>query len=430
MLTSLLHYLLKVFSGRIVRKYHPDIVGITGSVGKTSAKEAATVVLSTRFNVRASKKNYNNEVGLPLTIIGFETSPGRSIFGWVEVFWKALMLLAVRDPDYPQILVLEMGADKPGDIQYLVEIAPCKVGVLTFISHAHTEYFKTIKKIAQEKRIIISHLQSDGFAILNYDNSIVMENAGVTKADVLTYGFKDGADMQATDLNVLMNEDGSRPIGFNYKINFNGSSVPVFLPEIISNSFIPATLAALAVSHVFGINLIEAAEALRKLKPIPGHMRALSGIKDTLIIDDTYNSSPAAVKSALATLASVKLAEGSKRIAVLADMLELGSETGIAHRDAGHQTVEYSVDELITVGPASKITAEAAVEAGLDRAHVASFSDSVEAGRFLQNLIAKGDAVLVKGSQSMRMEKVVKEVMAEPLRAKDFLVRQEENWLA
>ncbi len=426
---TLLHFLLRFFAKNILKKYHPDVVGITGSVGKTSSKEAIAEVLRSRFNVRESKKNYNNEIGVPLTIIGVNKSPGSSLVGWIAVFFKALKLMVVRTKDYPQVLVLEMGADKPGDIQYLVDMAPCKVGVLTFISHAHTEFFKTINKIAQEKRIIISHLRPDGFAVLNFDNQIVMENASVTKAEKITYGFKEGADLRATDLNVLLSEDGRRPIGFNFKINYKGTIVPVFLPDIISHSFIPATLSALAVGTVFGINMLEAAEALRRLKPLAGHMRAIPGIKNTLLIDDTYNSSPAAVRGALNTLATIKLADDAKSYAILGDMLELGPETEIAHREMGHVVAELGINYLITVGPASKITAEAAEEAGLDASHISSFADSVEAGKFLQSKLGKGDVVLIKGSQGSRMEKIVKEVMAEPLKAKDLLVRQDEEWL-
>lgn len=426
---TLLQFLLRNFAKNILKKYHPDVVGITGSVGKTSSKEAIAEVLRSRFNVRESKKNYNNEIGVPLTIIGVNKSPGSSLFGWMAVFIKAIKLLVIRSKDYPQILVLEMGADKPGDIQYLTDMAPCKVGVLTFISHAHTEFFKTITNIAQEKRIIISHLRQDGFAVLNFDNPIVMENANVTKAETITYGFKPGADLRATDLNVLLSEDGRRPIGFNFKINFQGSIVPVFLPDIISHSFIPATLSALAVGTVFGINMLEAAEALRRLKPLAGHMRAIPGIKNTLLIDDTYNSSPAAVRGALTTLSTIALAEGSESYAVLGDMLELGPETEIAHREIGHMVAELGVTNLITVGPASKITAEAAEEAGMDGSRIATFADSVEAGKYLQSKLGKGDVVLVKGSQGSRMEKIVKEVMADPLKAKELLVRQDEEWL-
>ncbi len=429
-MNTILQKVLYWLASRIMRKYRPQVVGITGSVGKTSTKEAVALVLGKHFNVRESKKNYNNEIGVPLTIIGVDKSPGSSLLGWLAVFLKGLRLLILRDVRYPATLVLEMGADKPGDIAYLTKLAPCQVGVLTFISHAHTEFFKTIQNIALEKQVIISHLKPSGFAILNYDNSYVMEQVKKTKAQVITYGFKEGADLRATDLQVLTSDDGSRPIGFNFKINFQGSSVPVFLPDIISSSVIPATLAAVAVGQTFGINLLQAVEALRSLKPLPGHMRALSGIKKTLLIDDTYNSSPAAAKSALTTLSGVALKEaGAEYYAVLGDMLELGGETESAHREIGHLVAELGIHNLITVGAASKITAEAAIEAGLPAERVVCFDDSVEAGKYMQQKIQTGDVVLIKGSQGSRMEKIVKEIMAEPLRAGELLVRQEATWL-
>ena len=247
MFKSLLQYFLRVLSKKILKKYKPDIIGITGSVGKTSAKEAIATVLESKFSIRRSPKNYNNESGVPLTIIGVEKNPRRSIWGWLKVFLKAKKLILMRDKNYPQVLVLEMGADKPGDIEYLTELAPCKVGVLTFISHAHTEFFKTIKKIAQEKKIIISHLRPDGFAILNFDNDLVMQNAASTKAEVITYGFKDGADLRATDVNILTDEQTGWPTGLNFKISYKGSAVPVFLPGMIAKSSISTALASLAV---------------------------------------------------------------------------------------------------------------------------------------------------------------------------------------
>ncbi len=428
MLKSLVYRLLRFFSKKILKKYHPDVVGITGSVGKTSAKEAVAIVLASKFNIRASSKNYNNEIGVPLTIIGSTQSPGRSIVGWLVVFGQALKLWFGKDTRYPEILVLEMGADKPGDIQYLTSMVPCKVGVLTFIAHAHTEFFKTIKKIAQEKRIIISHLKRDGFAVLNYDSDLVRENAEVTKAEKITYGLKDGADIQATDINVLTAPGEGRALGLNFKVNYKGNSVPVFLAGIISSSFIQAALAGLAVGLVYGINLVEGAEALRTLEPIAGHLRSIPGIKDTLIIDDTYNSSPEAVRAGLETLAQIKVPVGAERYAVLGDMLELGPETEPAHREAGFRVAELGVDYLITVGEASKGTAAAAREAGLDEHRIASFADSISAGKFLQEKLKQGDVALVKGSQGMRMEKIVKEVMAEPLQARELLVRQGEEW--
>ncbi len=430
MLRTLLHSLLKFFSKRIIKKYHPDVIGITGSIGKSSAKEAIAAVLEKKFNIRKSQKNYNNEVGVPLTIIGVEKSPGRSILGWLEVFLKATNLLLIKNINYPEILVLEMGADKPGDIPYLVDIAPCKIGVLTYISHAHTEAFKTIKKIAQEKRVIISHLQRDGFAVLNFDNELVMQNSNTTKAEIATYGFKDGADFRATDVNIIVDEKTSWPTGLNFKLNFKGNIVPVFLPGTIAEHIIPSALSAIAVGNILGVNMLDSVHALRDLQPLAGHMRIIDGIKNTLLIDDTYNSSPEPTKSALITLSKINIPEGSKRIAVLADMLELGPETEDTHREVGFKVAELGIDFLVTVGEASKHTAIAAREAGLDDNQIVSFAESVSAGKFLQEKLHRGDVALIKGSQGLRMEKIVKEVMAEPMDAPNLLVRQTKEWLS
>jgi UDP-N-acetylmuramoyl-tripeptide--D-alanyl-D-alanine ligase len=429
MTSKILHKILKWLSTSIINKYHPEVIGITGSIGKTSTKEAITCVLQSRFKVRSNYKNYNNEIGLPLTIIGIEKSPGRSVVGWLKVFYQGLKLVYSDYKDYPEILVLEMGADKPGDIKYLVEIAPCRVGVLTYISHAHTEYFKTIKRIAQEKRIIISHLNEDGTAVLNFDNPLVMESSSVTKASKITYGFKEGADLRATDVNILYEDGEILPRGLNFKVSHGGSIVPVLMPGFLSNATIPAALAGLAVGTIYEINLVDGAEALKKMKPLAGHMRPLLGIKNTLIIDDSYNSSPDPVKSALEVFASLPKINGSKKIAALGDMLELGPETEHAHREIGFKVVENGIDFLVTVGEASKQTAAAAKEAGLSEDCVASFATSAEAGKFIQEKIKENDKILVKGSQGSRMEKIVKEIMAEPLEANNLLVRQDGVWL-
>ena len=428
MLQSFITSLLRWFGRRIVKRYHPVVVGITGSVGKTTTKEAVAAVLGKKFRVKSSVKNFNNEIGVPLTIIGIDRYPGRSVVRWFLVFVRAVRLLMVKDSSYPDTLVLEMGCDKPGDMHYLVEIAPCTVGVITAISHAHTEFFKTLKRIAQEKRVIISHLDQSGFAVLNFDSDIVMEQQHVTKAAVVTFGFKNGADVQATDAKILYDDTGW-PTGLNFKVTYGGSTVPVFLNGAIAEHLVSAALAGLAVGVSLGVNLVEGAEGLRTLSPIPGRMRLLPGIKNSLLIDDTYNSSPEAAKAALRTLAETPLTEGGERYAVLGDMLELGSETEGAHREVGFLIGELGIDFLITVGEASKGLAAAAREAGLDEHHVASFADSVSAGKFLQEKIKAGDVILVKGSQGMRMEKIVKEVMAEPLRAAELLVRQNDSWV-
>ena len=421
--------LLRFFAKKILKKYHPQIIGITGSVGKTSAKEAIAMVLNGSFNVKKTTKNYNNEVGVPLTIIGIDSPPNRSFFGWLSVFWRAMSLVLFKSEKYPEVLVLEMGADKPGDIKYLVEIAPCNVGVLTFISHAHTEFFGSLKKIAQDKRNIISHLAANGYAILNYDNDWVREEKSATKANLITYGFKNGADMQASDVHILYDNTGGWPMGTTFKVSYQGNVLPVFLPAIAAEHLIPAALAGLVVGTIFGVNLVDGAARLRNLKPLPGHMRLIPGIKKTMLIDDTYNSSPEAAKSALLTLAHFSTKEGAERYVVLGDMLELGTETINAHREIGFKVAELGIDFLVTVGEASKHSASAAKEAGMEEHRVACFADSTSAGKFLQDKIQEGDVVLIKGSQSIRLERVVKELMADPLHAKDLLVRQDGEWV-
>lgn len=428
MLKPQLLKILNTLSRSILKKYHPDVIGITGSVGKTSTKEAVAHVLDGTLPVRASSKNYNNEVGVPLTITGVEEAPGSSLLKWIGALLKAIGLILFTHKKYPKVLILEMGADKPGDIAYLTKMAPCRIGVLTAISHAHTEFFKDLKGVAEEKRVILSHLPKTGFAIVNNDFELTSSSTGVTKARAITYGLKPGADWLASDVQLSGNSSGWVS-GLTCKVNHAGSIVPVFMPGAVSESFVSAMLVSLIVADIYNINIVSAAERLRSLPPLPGRMRLIPGVKHTLLIDDTYNSSPQAVKLALATLAHIPTQHQGRRYAVLGDMLELGNDTEILHREIGFAVAEQGIDFLITVGEASKHTAQAAMEAGVPENNIARFSKSIEAGVFLQEKLVAGDVVLIKGSQGTRMEKIVKEVMSEPIKASKLLVRQSGEWL-
>ena len=402
-------------------RYKPRVIGVTGSVGKTSAKEAIAAVLAAKYSVRKSPKNYNTELGVPLTILGISQPPGSSLLRWFFVMRRALALLWGRDTSYPALLVLEMGADKPGDIAQLLKIAPCAVGVLTAIAPAHTQFFGDLDGVAREKRRIIAHLGKHGTAVINYDNDRALEERSATSAAIVTYGCKNGADLQASDIKTLYDATGL-PTGLNFKVNVKGSSVPVFLPGHIGENSISAALAGLAVGSIFGINAVDAAAALRHYVPLPGRMRLVPGIKRTIIIDDSYNASPLSMLAALKTLEQLELPPGKQRYAVLGDMLELGQYTSAAHREVGFAVAEAGVDYLITVGEAAKEIAAAAREAGVPEHSTASFADSGAAGKFLQEKLSASDAVLVKGSRAMHLETVVKEVMAEPLAAPQILV--------
>ncbi len=413
----------------ILRKYQPRIIGVTGSVGKTSTVEAIYTVLRTKYRVRKSYKNYNNELGLPLSIIG-ATAGGRNPFAWVGVFFRALGLILARSATYPEILVLEMGADRPGDIKYLTELAPCDVGVITAIGPSHLELFDTVEKVAREKYIIVTHLKKDNTAILNADDRDVMAVQEKIRSQVLTFGFAESADLRALELNVSSGPSADPWVdvqikGLSFKLQYEGSTVPVFLPSVLGKHQVYAGLAAAAVGISQGMNISDIATALREYNSPPGRMRLIAGIKHTSLIDDTYNSSPLAANAALALLKDIDVS--GKKFVALGDMLELGGYTEEGHRDVGHHVAE-STDYLVTVGERAKYIADGAIEAGMNPDHVFVFGGTEPAGKFIQERMKTGDIVLVKGSQGARMERVVKELMAEPLQAPQLLVRQGPEW--
>lgn len=293
---KLLYFILKILSRRIIKKYKPVIVGITGSIGKTSAKEATYAVLCSHFNVRQNIKNYNNEIGVPLTIIGAETG-SRSIVLWLKVFAKALSLLIKHDVNYPEILILEMGADKPGDIEYLVEIAPQTIGVVTKIGPTHLEFFGSVDEVAKEKQKIVTCLNKENFAVLNFDDALVMKMGKKVSAKVMTFGFEQGADVRAIEMS--NRGQGLNTEGLNFKVQYQGSSVPMFLPGVIGSHQINAALVACAVGLSLGMDLIQISRSMANYHAPKGRMNLLLVIKNSLIIDDTYNSSPDAAKAAI-----------------------------------------------------------------------------------------------------------------------------------
>lgn len=429
---KLLHGILKLFAKKILKKYKPQVIGITGSVGKTSTKEAIYTILKAHKNVRENIKNYNNEIGVPLTIIGSETA-GKNIFKWIAIFAKAIWIIIFRQKDYPEILVLEMGVDRPGDLQYLVKIAPCNVGVITTVGTVHAEFLGSADEIAKEKEVMAGHLGPNDFAILNRDDERVFSMVGNTRAHVITYGFEQGADAFASEIKysqtVKKVEDEKVFGGVSFKVSYQGSVVPIFLPNVLGKQQVYAVLPAVAIGVIYRMNLVEISEALRNYEPPKGRMRIIEGIKRTLLIDDSYNAEPLSTMAALDVLTQIELKKGQQKFAVLGDMLELGQYSEEKHREVGRFVAENKIDYLIAVGERSIDMADEARKSGMSEDRVYTFDNSEEAGRFVQDRLEKGDLALVKGSQGVRMEKIVKELMAEPLRAKELLVRQEGKWL-
>lgn len=421
---TLLEIYLRWCSRLVLRRYRPKIVGITGSVGKTATKEAIFAVVSSQHPTWQSQKSYNTRFGVPLTIIGAESGM-RSIIGWLRVFVRGLRM-ALFPISYPRYLILEIAADRPGDILSLLKLTPLDVGVITALTAVHTEFFGSVEGVVKEKTPVVANLAASGTAVLNADDRRVFALRGKTSANVLTYGFSEGADVRGIEMALSEGEGGLQPRGMSMKIVSKGNAVPVFLPGVIGTPQALSALAATAVGLSLGINLVDSSEVLRQFKPPPGRMNLLPGIKGTWIIDDSYNASPMAVIAALDTLEELR---GSKRrIAALGEMAELGSFTEEGHRDVGKHVAITNVDLLLTVGRDGRIIADAAKAAGLPADRIFSFDNSSEAGKFLQDRLQPGDYILVKGSQIARMEKITKEVMAEPERASELLVRQGKEW--
>ncbi|MFN7088850.1 MAG: Mur ligase family protein, partial [Candidatus Paceibacteria bacterium] len=239
---KLLQIVLKLLSKAVIKKYHPLVIGITGSVGKTSTKEAVFAALKNWFRIRASDASFNNEIGFPMAILGLK-KPGRLI--WIFNLLKAIGLLLTKDKSYPEVLVLEMGADKPRDIDYLVEIAWPKIGVVTAVGDlpVHVEFYSGPAEVAKEKSKLIQSLPINGLAVLNYDDEAVFGMKDLTKAKVITYGFNEGADVRASDVLYFVETNESIVGGISFKVNCNKSVVPFRLVNALGKHQVYAALA-------------------------------------------------------------------------------------------------------------------------------------------------------------------------------------------
>lgn len=387
-----------------IHKYEPGVIAVTGTVGKTSTKEAIYTVLKKHRRVRKSSGNFNNEFGVPLTILGdWQKIEGK--YFWQKVICLSVARLLFRFK-YPELLILEYAADKPGDIKYLLDIAKPQIGVLTAVGDipVHVEFYSGPEAVAREKAKVVEGLSVMNFAILNYDDDAVFNMRDRTRAHLMTYGFGDGATVQITNFETRMETD--RPAGIAFKLNYAGSFVPVRLDGCFGKAQAYAAAAAACVGIAFGLNLVKIAEALLGYEAPPRRGKLVAGIKHTWIIDDTYNASPLSMEAAIHTVNDLK---AGRKIAVLGDMLELGKYTNEAHEHIG-ELVPKVFDILVTVGARAKFIAEGAKENGMARKNIYSFDTAEEAGLEVQKLMRKGDLILVKASRAIGLDKVVEEI--------------------
>jgi UDP-N-acetylmuramoyl-tripeptide--D-alanyl-D-alanine ligase len=435
-LKNLLVAILTLESRLIIRKYKPFIVAVTGSVGKTSAKDAIYDVIKDQSKyVRKSQKSMNSEIGLPLTVIGAPNA-WHSLGGWMKNIGLGLGLI-LRRSDYPDCLILEVGADHPGDIKNLTKWLHPDITVITKISQTpvHVEFFKSPEEVFEEKASLATAVKSGGTLVLFADDEKTLtlaERVKNSNVKVVTYGMSPSADVKGSNSKAAYDrgqdqvESFLRPIGFDFDLNVGGESRLIVVKNIIGDVYIYPLLAATAVGLSRGMSVDEIVKSLSVFQAPKGRMNLIPGLNGSTLIDDTYNSSPDAALAALEALKNLQCA-GSK-IAVLADMMELGKFAVPEHRRVGKAATTI-VSELITVGRRSQFTLDEAVSNGFPKDKTRNLDTALEAADYLSAKVKSGDIVLVKGSQSMRMERVVIALMAEPDKAGDLLVRQEREWL-
>jgi len=407
-LKKIITLILTLEARLVLRKYKPKIIAVTGSVGKTSAKDAIYEVLATSLSVRKSEKSYNSELGIPLTILGRETGWG-SPLAWISNIFEGAALILLKN-HYPKWLVVEVGADRPGDIQKISAWLKPDIVIVTRFGKVpvHVEFFGSPEALIEEKSHLVSALKKDGLLILNNDDDKALSMKRKFEGMVMTYGFKKGS---AT--------------GVTFKIDYDGTSMPVTLYGVLGKQHIYAALTALSVGGYLKLNMVRMSQALETHGGAPGRMQIIEAIKDAQIIDDTYNASPVATEAALETLREIKT--DGRKIAVLGDMLELGKYTVEEHKRLGEIAGEVC-DILLVVGLRARSMVEGALLGGISEKNIIEFSNSQKAGKYLEQILEKDDIVLIKGSQSIRMERAVGEIMAHPERKAELLVRQEKEW--
>lgn len=388
-----LRKIVKLLARLTVAKFRPTVVGVTGTVGKTSTREAIYTVLYQSKVSRRTRENLNNELGMPLTILGDYAKSG-SIFFWFGVIVSATvrLMLPKSFSSYPQVLILEYAADKPGDLAYLISIARPDISVVTAVGDmpVHAEFYDDADAVAREKRRLVEALPQGGTAILNADDRRVLAMREATDADIITYGFSMGSIMRIFDL-----KTNSSPISVNFKLEYKGASVSVALPETAGKSQAYAGAAATCVGIMFGMDMTVILKALSSYKPPAARMNFVQCKNGMLLVDDSYNAAPLSVSAAIETL---KELPGKRKVAILGDMRELGMFSERAHEEIGRQAHEV-FDVVVAVGEASK---------GMKGDYW--FSDAQSALEPVKKLLQPGDLVLVKASHSIGLDAIAEEL--------------------
>lgn len=431
LIKNLIVYILTLEARRILSRHKPYIVMVTGSVGKTSTKDAVYTALKSIFpSIRKSEKSQNSDIGVPLTVLGLDNAWMNPLLWFKNIivgFFRAEFSLR-----YPEYLVLEVGADKPYDIVNILEwIKPDMVVETRFPDlPVHVQFYKSPEEVIKEEISPAFHIKRDGVLVINNDDRISVLSGEGYEGEVITYGLTPDAHVYAEGEEVIYREEEGqkKPIGMKFDVHYKNEIVPFRLYGVLGGTHIYTTLAGVASALSKGAKLLDLARVFDDHNFPRGRMAIVEGMKGTTIIDDTYNSSPIAVEWALASLNSLSV--NGRKIVALGDMRELGSFADEEHYKVGINIAENVKPYLlILVGPLSRKVAEGALAGGYPEDKILQYDNSREAGKYLEGILQDGDVVLAKGSQNtIRMEWLVEEIMAHPEDREKLLVRQEEFW--
>ncbi len=416
LLKSVITFFLALVARSVVRRYRPKVVMVTGSVGKTSTKDAVAAVLEAKFLVRKSEKSFNSEFGVPFTILGVD-NPWNNPFAWLKVAKHAIALLLLPN-HYPNMLVLEVGSGKPGDLAQILKIVTPDMVVVTRLPDipVHVEAYASPEAVQEEEFSPAYALPASAPLIIPADDVYAVNSAVRTSARIITYGISSDANVRVE--NVGFYKEEGRVTGMCADVSIKDEKAKLVVKGSIGSTQLLPAAAALAAALALDIPLTEAITSLKDYEPPAGRGRLLVGKNGSVIIDDSYNASPAAVEQALETLKTFPKAK--RRIAVLGDMLELGRYSVMEHERIGVLANESS-DVIAAVGIGSRVFAS---QAGGD---ALLFDTARTAATALSDFVREGDVILVKGSQSIRTERIVEALLADPADVK-LLVRQERAW--
>ena len=385
-------------------------IAVVGSIGKTSTKFAVAQLLSSKYRVRFQEGNYNDRVSVPLVLFGQKLPNLFNPLAWLITFIRCE--IALHKPYKFDIVVLELGTDGPGQIAGFKDYLKVDIAIVSAITPEHMEYFVDIDAVAKEELSIVQYAKN---VLMNTD--LVAHEYVSLLPEASTYGFREGVDYRLT--NLVFDKNGARfDLIMHQDEELGVSTTAISEPQLYSLT------AALAVGEMMGMTDTELLAGTHSLTPVSGRMQILKGIQDSMIIDDSYNSSPEAVKAALHTLYRLP---APQKIAVLGNMNELGSFSVESHKEIGNACDGGQIAELLTIGPDANQYLAAAAE--VKGCRVTKFDSPYAAGEYLANIIQKGSIILVKGSQNkVYAEEAIKPILANPQDATK-LVRQSPSWL-